>query len=83
VKCGKMFPVRNIIGKQVKMARHRFKPRMTQAALAVRLQLDDWDIDRSGVAKIELGLRQVTDIEVMKLAKALNVSASWLLGETK
>jgi len=78
-----MFPMRNIVGKQVKMARHRFTPRMTQAALAVRLQLDDWDIDRSGVAKIELGLRQVTDIEVVKLAQALNVTASWLLGETK
>jgi hypothetical protein len=55
--------------------------RMTQVALATRLQLDDWDIARSGVAKIEIGLRQVTDIEAEKLAKALDVSIAWLFGE--
>ena len=76
-----MFCVRNIIGQQVKLARYRFKPRMTQEDLAVRLQLGGWNISRSGVAKIEIGLRQVTDIEVVKLAGALNVSAAWLLGE--
>lgn len=54
---------------------------MTQAQLAAKLQLDQWDIDRAGVAKIEIGIRQVTDIELVKLAKALDVSAAWLLGE--
>jgi transcriptional regulator with XRE-family HTH domain len=54
---------------------------MTQAELAAKLQLDQWDIDRAGVAKIEIGIREVRDIELVKLAKALNVSASWLLGE--
>lgn len=75
--------MKNIIGKRVKLARTRFTPRMTQQQLAVRLQLDNWDIDRSGVAKIEMGLRQVTDIELVKLAAALNVSAAWLLGESE
>lgn len=55
---------------------------MTQADLAAKLQLDHWDIDRAGVAKIEIGIREVRDIELVKLAKALNVSTSWLLGET-
>ena len=54
---------------------------MTQAQLAAKLQLDQWDIDRAGVAKIEIGIRQITDIELVKLAKALDVSAAWLLGE--
>ncbi len=54
---------------------------MTQEALALRLQLDDWDISRSGIGKIEVGLRQVTDIKVVKLAKALDVSDAWLLEE--
>ena len=76
-----MFCMRNIVGPRVKLARHRFDPRMTQDALALRLQLDGWDISRTGVAKIELGIRQVTDVEVVRLVKALKVSAAWLLGE--
>jgi transcriptional regulator with XRE-family HTH domain len=74
--------MRNIVGKRVKLARSQFRPRMTQTDLAARLQLDHWGIDRAGVGKIEIGIRQVTDIELVKLAKVLNVSASWLLGET-
>lgn len=73
--------MRNIVGERVKLARKKTKPRMTQADLAAKLQLDQWDIDRAGVAKIEIGIREVRDFELMKLAKALNVSMSWLLGE--
>jgi len=76
-----MFCVRNIVGSRVKLARSMVQPRLTQAALAAKLQLDNWDIDRAGVAKIEIGLRQVTDIEVWKLAQALNVTVAWLFGE--
>ena len=73
--------MRNMVGARVKLARNQIKPRMTQADLAAKLQLDHWDIDRAGVAKIEIGIREVRDIELVKLAKALNVSAAWLLGE--
>jgi transcriptional regulator with XRE-family HTH domain len=73
--------MRNIVGENVKRRRYQLKPKMTQAVLAAKLQVDNWDIDRVGVAKIESGIRQVTDIEVLKLAKALNISACWLLGE--
>ena len=45
-------------------------------------ELNHWDIDWTGVAKIEIGIWQVTDIELVKLAKALNISVSWLLGES-
>jgi transcriptional regulator with XRE-family HTH domain len=73
--------MRNIVGENVKRRRYQFKPKMTQAVLAAKLQVDNWDIDRVGIAKIESGLRRVTDIEVLKLAKALSTSACWLLGE--
>ena len=74
-----MFHMRNnIIGRRVKVARVRHKPRMTQKVLATKLQLEGWDLGRSGIAKIEMGLRRVTDIEVLKLAKALGVSVAWL-----
>ncbi len=76
-----MFYLRNMIGHSVKETRTRCEPPMTQAALASRLQLAGWEISRVGAAKIETGIREVTDIELMKLAKALNVTAGWLLGE--
>ena len=78
-----MFHMRNIIGKKVKEARKAGGKRITQADLVARLQLLGWQIDRSGVAKIEIGMREVTDIEIVMLAKALGVKASWLLGEEK
>jgi hypothetical protein len=40
-------------------------------------------IDRFNVAKIEVGIREVTDIELVKLAKVLGVSVAWLVGEEK
>ncbi len=76
-----MSSMKNIVGKRVKQARLCHQPRLTQAALAAQLQLDGWDIEQSGVAKIELGLREVRDLEVISLAKVLGVSAGWLLGE--
>lgn len=75
--------MRNIVGQKVKEARKIAKPKLTQEQLAVKLQMQDWEISRAGVAKIEVGIREVTDIEVLKLAKALGVTVTWLLGEKK
>jgi HTH-type transcriptional regulator, cell division transcriptional repressor len=75
--------MRNIVGQKVKEARNIAKPKLTQEQLAVKLQMQDWEINRAGVAKIEVGIREVTDIEVLKLAKALGVTVTWLLGEKK
>lgn len=72
---------RNIVGPRVRAARRRLTPRLTQAALAVRLQVAGFNIDRAGVAKIECGYREVTDYELVALAKALGISAAWLLDE--
>ena len=47
----------------------------------MRLQLDGWDISRTGATRIEPGIRQVTDVEVQKLARSLGVSVSWLFDE--
>ena len=38
---------------------------------------------RTMVSKIESGERYVADYELVALAKCLNVSTAWLLGETK
>ena len=67
---------KNIIGPQVKLACKQLKPSLTQAELASHLQLAGWDISRASIAKIEVGIREVTDIELLKLAKILDVSGS-------
>lgn len=71
----------NVVGAQVRTARLSHRPRMTQRELAVRLQLKGWDISRSGIGKIEIGLRKVTDVEVALLARALGVTVAWLFDE--
>jgi hypothetical protein len=37
-------------------------------------------IDRPGIAKIESGLRFVSDFEVKAIGQALRVKVAWLLG---
>jgi HTH-type transcriptional regulator, cell division transcriptional repressor len=68
----------NIVGKRVQEARRKFTPPLSQEELAARLELNGWKISRGTLAKIESGVRQVTDIEVMALSQALKVSADWL-----
>lgn len=73
---------RNVIGTRVHEARKHARPRLSQADLAARLQLQGLRVDQSAVSKIEHERRPVLDFEVVALAKALNVPLSWLLGET-
>lgn len=62
----------NIVGKNVKKIRE--KRGWTQEQLVAKCNLNDWQISRSTLAKIESNVRRVTDIEVQKLSLALNVS---------
>ncbi|MCB0030361.1 MAG: helix-turn-helix transcriptional regulator [Anaerolineales bacterium] len=71
--------MKNVVGKRVREARRLSVPRLTQATLARRLQILNWRINRVGIAKIESGIRQVTDIELLLLSKALSVDVQWLL----
>ncbi len=70
---------KNIVGTRVRKARSESKPPITQEDLAARLQLDGLKIDQAMISRIEKGERLVTDIEVKALAKALKVSAGWLI----
>jgi transcriptional regulator with XRE-family HTH domain len=51
--------------------------------LAAQLQLLGVKIDRSTIAKIELGLRPLSDIEVIAIARALKTPVLSLLGESE
>jgi len=67
---------KNILGPNVRRLRNN--QGISQEKLAAKCQLIGWDISREGIAKIESQIRGVSDIEVMKLAKALRVHFSVL-----
>lgn len=73
---------RNFIGKRMKYARTSEVPRATQKDLSARLQILGIQLSESSIGKIEGGIRPVTDIQLIYIAKALKVSCAWLLGET-
>ena len=71
----------NLCGKQV--AKYRLALGKSQRQLAEMLQLLGLDVDKNAIQRIEAGLRFVTDIEMVYLAKALKVTYEQLLGETE
>ena len=71
--------MKNIIGNKVREARRKSNPRLSQKELAAKLELNGWKISRGTLSKIEAGIRQVTDYELMALANVLKVSPEWLL----
>lgn len=52
----------------------RKKQKVTQKQLAIRLQLQGYDITRSAIAKIEVAQRHVYPDEILAIKKALNLS---------
>ena len=59
----------NLIGPTVRKLRMAAK--LSQEALAARLQVAGWDITRGGLSKIEARIRRVNDAEVLVLATVL------------
>jgi transcriptional regulator with XRE-family HTH domain len=66
----------NIVGKQIRAIRKEKK--LTQEQLTARCNLEGFDISRGTLAKIESGVRQVIDIEIVLISKALSVDISKL-----
>jgi hypothetical protein len=69
----------NRVGRRVKEARLKFIPPLSQKDLSLLLQSQGWQISRGGLAKIESGLRQVIDTEILLLSRTLKVSTDWLI----
>jgi transcriptional regulator with XRE-family HTH domain len=69
----------NICGAQICRIRKAKVPKMSQRALADKLQLYGMDVDKNAVQRIECGKRFVTDIELIALAEALETDVSRLL----
>ena len=72
---------KNIIGQNIRKARKNAG--VTQMELAAQLQLLGVKIDRSTIAKIELGLRPLSDIEIIVIAKIFKTSVLSLFGESE
>lgn len=68
------------MGARIRLARERYRGRLTQDQLSGRLAVLGLFIDRPAITKIELGRRHVYDFELVGIAAALKVDVRWLLG---
>ncbi len=72
----------NICSDRVRLGRALQKPPITQKELANRINFMGYeDMSERIISKIEKNQRHVCDLELMVLAKALNVTMEWLCGE--
>ena len=62
---------KNLIGPQ--LAKHRTNLAMSQSEFAGLCQRSGWDVSRETLAKIESGIRCVTDIELVEISSALKL----------
>lgn len=69
----------NICGHNIEKMRKEMVPKMSQRALADKLQLKGLDLDKNAIQRIEKGKRFVTDIELLSFSQFFNVSADQLL----
>ena len=79
-----MFTVKgNICYERVRLGRALQKPPITQEELAIKLQFMGMEnMTPLIISRIEKNQRHVCDAELMMIAKALNVSMEWLVGES-
>lgn len=69
----------NLCGKTIALL--RMEKKLSQRALADKMQLVGIDIDKNAVQRIECGKRFVTDIELLAFARVLNTTLNRLLGQ--
>ncbi len=67
----------NICGKNISKFRKELK--LSQRALADKMQLVGIDLDKNAIQRIECGKRFVTDIELLAFSKVFNTTFESLL----
>jgi transcriptional regulator with XRE-family HTH domain len=67
----------NIVGPNVRHLRN--ERGLSQEGVAIKCQLNGWDITREGIAKIEGQVRHVDDYELVSFCRALGVNLETLL----
>ncbi|MCM1221930.1 MAG: helix-turn-helix domain-containing protein [Lachnospiraceae bacterium] len=68
---------KNLIGQQ--LIELRKQQGLSQRALAYKLQLAGYDIDKNVITRIETNKRYVTDIELKAFSSVLNVTYACLI----
>lgn len=68
---------KNMSGDRIRMA--RLKKRLSQDALAAKMQVSGVTIERDSISRIEIGTRFVPDYEIPIFASVLGVKVEWLL----
>ena len=69
----------NISGKRISELRIGYKEKLSQRALADKMQLIGIDIDKNAIQRIECGKRFVTDIELRAFAEIFGVTVNDLI----
>ena len=54
---------------------------LSQEQLAAKLQLYGLELGQKAISRMETGLRVIADYELLWLARALETTCRWLLGE--
>ncbi|MBR6726693.1 MAG: helix-turn-helix transcriptional regulator [Clostridia bacterium] len=69
----------NLCGERIRTLRLRYPTKLSQRALADKMQLIGIDVDKNAIQRIECGKRFVTDIELKAFAEIFNVSLDELV----
>jgi len=69
----------NLCGEKIRELRLRYATKLSQRALADKMQLIGIDVDKNAIQRIECGKRFVTDIELKAFAEIFSVSTDELL----
>jgi len=81
VKGKKITRGHNILGGNIRKARLRVAPSLTQSDLAARLTARGFPMDRSTFTRIENGEKYLRDFEIKAIARILRVKVGSLFGE--
>lgn len=68
----------NLCGERIRELRMSFPTKLSQRALADRMQLIGIDVDKNAIQRIESGKRFITDIELKAFAEVFSVSINEL-----
>ena len=69
----------NLCGEKIKEYRLAYPTKLSQRALADKMQLIGIDLDKNAIQRIECGKRFVTDIELKAFAEVFGVSVADLV----
>ena len=69
---------KNVSGDRIREL--RLRARLSQAALAAKMQTEGVIVEQDVISRIESGSRLVTDYELLVLTRIFRTTADWLIG---